>query len=173
MVSELEELVLVISGCFSMVSVAFSIILSLRQYRLKLREEERLAFSSRADIDVRLIKAFTELMDIATGRGQHVLSEKAVEELFKLGAISKEDFNEELDKTQKGSIKLSEYSVIRLGVGRSGQEAAIAAIATLASTYPVLKDAAMQGLENIQSHNEIAKKYLAKFNEAPLYSSPH
>ncbi|HEX8491199.1 MAG TPA: hypothetical protein VF658_00010 [Pyrinomonadaceae bacterium] len=171
--NEIKELVLVISACISMIAVAYGIYLSLGQYQVKLKEEERLALSSRADVDIRLIKSFTELIDLAMGRRQHVLSEKAVEKVFELGLISKDDFNDDFTKTQKGSLKLSEYAVIRLPVGKSGQEAAIAAIATLANTYPVLKDAAIQGLEGIQSYNKVAEKYLQAINERCIQPPPN
>jgi hypothetical protein len=171
--NEIKEWVLVISACISMISIAYGVYLSLGQYRLKLKEEERLALSSRADVDIRLIKSFTELIDLAMGRRQHVFSEKAVEKIFELGLISKDDFNDDFTKTQKGAYKLSEYAVIRVPVGKSGQEAAIAAIGTLANTYPVLEDAAIQGLERIQSYNIVAEKYLKKLNERRIQQAPN
>ena len=117
-----------------------------------------MAISARAETDIRLIKAFTELMDLAMGRRQHVLSEKAVEKLFERGIISKDDFNDDFTKRQTGALKLSEGSIVVFPVGKSGQEAAIAAIATLANNYGFLKDAAIEGLESISSHNEVARK---------------
>lgn len=160
--NEIKDLIFALSASVSMISVAVGVFIAIFQYRLKLKEEERLALSTRANVDINLFKSFTELMDLAMGRRQHVLSEKAVEKLFELNLISKDDFDENFNNSQKGSKKLSEYGVVILPVGKSGQEAAIAAIATLAKNYSVLKAAAIQGLESIKSHNEVAKKYLAE-----------
>lgn len=151
--NEIKEWILTISAAVSMISVGVGIIVAGLQYRLKLKEEERLAFSSRAEVDVRLVKAFTELMDIAMARRHTASSEKVVEELFKLGVINKEDFNEDFDNLQTGSTKLSQYSAIILPVGQAVQRAAIAAIASLAKTYPVLRGPAIEGLENIARSN--------------------
>lgn len=161
----INELILTLSAAFSLISLGVGIILAVKQYKLKIKEEERLALSSRAEVDVRLIKTFTELMDIAMARRHTASSEKVVEELFKLGLIKKEDFNEDFDNLQTGSSKLSQYSVIILPVGQAVQRAAIAAIASLAQTYPVLRAPAIEGLENIARSNigrskDVAEKYL-------------
>ena len=160
--SEVKEVILTISASVSMVSIAIGIYTALGQYRLKLKEEERLALSTHADVDIRLLKSFTELMDLAMGRRQHVLSEKAIEELFKLGVISKDDFDENFEKRQNGSIKISENAVVVLPVGRSAQSAAIAAISTLGKKYPVLKEAAIEGLTSLLSikDNDVVKRHL-------------
>jgi hypothetical protein len=42
-------------------------------------------------------------MDLAQGRRGNVVSEKAVEELFKLKLITKKDFDEDFTKVQTGS----------------------------------------------------------------------
>jgi len=164
--NEFKELILVISASLSMLSVGVGVILAVLQYRLKLKEEERLAISTRADVDVRLFKSFTELMDLAMGRRQHTLSEKAVEELFKRKIISKADFGENFRERQAGSGKLSEYATVVIPVGRSGQHAAMAAIATLAREYPVLKEAAIEGLKSVNDEvvnkKEVAVKYLTE-----------
>ena len=150
---EIKELALVASAGLTALLLIPGAILALFQYSVKLREEKRLATSARAETDVRLIKAFTELMDLTIGRCQHLLSEKAVEEFFKLGLILKGDFNNDFSERQKGSEKLSAYAVVTLPVGNSGQEAAFAAIITLAEHYPVLRYVAVSGLKGISSHN--------------------
>ena len=66
-----------------MVSFSVATIFALLEYRLKLKAEKRVAISQQAETDVRLIQAFTELMNIANGRGGYVTSEKLIEELFK------------------------------------------------------------------------------------------
>lgn len=152
-INEIKEWTLIVSTSISMVSIAVGVLLALLQYRLKLKEEERLAISSRADVDVRLTKSFIELMDLAMGRRQYVLSERAVEELFKRGIVSESDYDGDFDNVQQAIRKLSEYAVVILPAGKSIQEAAIVAIATLATEYEVLREASVQGLESIGSGN--------------------
>ena len=81
--SEAKEWLLVMSGSAALVSLAISTWLALREYRLKLQAEARAANSAKAETDVRLLKAFTELMDLANGRSGYVVSEKIIEELFR------------------------------------------------------------------------------------------
>ena len=146
-----------------MLSVAIGIAVTINKHRLKLKEEERLASSSRAAVDVQLIKAFTEVMDLAMGRRQHVLSEKAMEELFRIGVLSKEDFT-----AKDGDIerKLSHYSVVILPTGGAGQTAAIAAIAMMAERYEFLMNPAIEGLSVIHGrhgpHANVAEYYLKR-----------
>jgi hypothetical protein len=143
---EAKEWILVVSGSITLISVAVTAILAVKQYRLNSKGEQRLADSSRAETDVRLLKSFTELMDFAMGRRGHILSEKLVEELFKQDVFSKSDFN----NVEAVNRKIGEYSILRLPVGESGQKAAFSAIATLALRYEVLRDAALKGLENLK-----------------------
>jgi hypothetical protein len=71
--ADVREWLLAGSGSITLLSVAISSWLALRQYRLKLKEEERLSVSARTETDIKLVKAFGELMDIAHGRSGHVL----------------------------------------------------------------------------------------------------
>ena len=159
--SDVKEWILVISGSFALVSVAISSWLALKEYRLKLQAEARAANSEKAETDVRLLKAFTELMDIANGRGGYVVSDKALEELFKR-KFKDADFND-LESLKK---QIGEFPVIYLPVGGASQEAAIAAIATLANRHEVLKQPARQALESAQSFApDLAKKYLQAISE--------
>ena len=184
--SELKDWILVISASVSMISVAIGIFVTLGQYRMKLRdeklksqqeerlaasaraEEARLALSTRADVDIRLFKSFAELMDLAQGRRGNVVSEKAMEELFKLKLITEKDFSEDFTKVQTGSQKFQEYAVVPIPVGLAAQEAAIAAIATLAKDYPVLQKAALRGLKSMKEY-DVAQEYAREIeSQAPV-----
>src|SRR6266705_4311357 len=92
--AEVKEWILVVSGSFALVSVAIGSWLALKEYRLKLKAEARAANSEKAETDVRLLKAFTELMDLANGRSGYIVSEKAIEELFKHEVFTESDFKD-------------------------------------------------------------------------------
>ena len=156
---EVKEWILVASGSFTLVSIAISSWLALKEYRLKLQAEARTANSEKAESDVRLLKAFTELLDLANGRGGYVVSEKAIEELFKHEIFTKADFGD-LEAVKK---KIGEFPVIYLPVGSAAQDAAIAAIATLGSRHEVLKEAAIQALESTKVFKkEMAEKHIER-----------
>jgi hypothetical protein len=159
--SEAREWILVISGSVTLLSVAVSSWLALRQYRLKLKEEERLSLSARTETDIRLVKAFSEIMDIANGRSGHVLSEKAVESLFGKNAIGEKELADPAAVRQR----LETAAILTLPVGQAAQDAAIAAIATLGARHEVLRSPAIQALESIRSFKpQIAGKYLRELS---------
>jgi len=147
----------VVSGSVTLLSVAISSWLALRQYRLKLKEEERLSVSARTETDIKLVKAFSELMDIAHGRSGHVLSEKTVEFLLAHAFVS----DKEMSDPSAVGRKLEAAAVFALPVGQASQEAAIAAIAALGERHEVLLDLARQGLTSLQLvRPEIVPKYI-------------
>jgi hypothetical protein len=152
--SDVKEWILVASGVVALLSVAISSCLALLEYRSKLR-------SAKAETDVRLVRAFTELMDIANGRGGYVVSEKLIEELFKRKFVDA-DFSD----LESMKVKIGEFPVICLPVGNASQDSAIAAISTLANRHDVLKEPAKQALETAKSfRKELAEKYLAKISD--------
>jgi hypothetical protein len=167
---ELKEWILVISGTLTLVSIAtgsFAIAigssLALKEYRLKLKAEQRAADSEKVETDVRLLKAFTELMDLANGRGGYVVSERAIEELFKHNVFTESEFNS-LESVKK---RIGEFPIFTLPVGSASQDAAIAAIATLGDRHEVLKEAAIQALESTKVfRRDMAEKHLERIKRA-------
>jgi hypothetical protein len=154
---------LVVSGSITLLSVAISSWLALRQYRLKLKEEERLSTSARTETDIKLVKAFGELMDVANGRSGHVVSEKTVEFLLARKFVSDEEL---LDPTSVGR-KLEAAAVFTLPVGRGAQDAAIAAIATLGARHEVLRVLALQGLPSLKIvRPDLAPEYYEQLAQA-------
>jgi hypothetical protein len=161
--SDFREWLLVVSGSITMLSVAVSSWLALRQYRLKLKEEERLSESARIETDIKLVKAFTELMDIAHGRSGHVLSEKTVE--FLLGREFLLD-SELADPSAVGR-KLEAAAVFALPVGRASQEAAIAAICTMGERHAALRELALQGLQSLRTvRPDVAAGYADRLSKS-------
>lgn len=157
--ADIREWILVVPGSITLLSVAISSWLALKQYRLKLQEEERLSSSARTETDIKLVKAFGELMDVANGRSGHVLSEKTVEFLLARNVISNEDL---LEPVAVGE-RLGAAAVFALPVGRGAQDAAIAAIATLGARHDVLRDLARQGLESLKIvRPDIIPRYLER-----------
>jgi hypothetical protein len=117
--------------------------LALRQFRLKLQSEK-------VEQDIKLTKTFSEIMNIANGRKDEILSEKYIEKLFEKGIISKDNY----DKI----IKTPDFAIFTIPVGSAAQDAAIASIASLGKRHEVLKDSAIQGLESLR--DQIRKKAL-------------
>lgn len=160
---EVKEWILVGTSVLTLGSIAIGSWKALKEYGLKLQAEARAANSEKAEADVRLLKAFTELMDLANGRGGYVVSEKAIEELFKHEIFTKADFGD-LESVKK---KIGEFPVIYLPVGSAAQDAAIAAIATLGDRHEVLKEAAIQALESTTAfRKEMAEKHLKRISRA-------
>jgi hypothetical protein len=161
LVEIIKEWLLVVSGSLALISFAISSWLALKEYRLKLQAEARATNSAKAETDVRLLKAFTELMDLANGRGGYVVSEKAIEEIFKHKAFDEADFSD----LESIKIRIGEFPVIYLPVGNASQDAAIAAIATLGNRYEVLKEPAIQALETTRTFKkDMSEKYLQKLS---------
>jgi hypothetical protein len=161
--ADVREWPLVISGSITLLSVAISSWLALRQYRLKLKEEERLSVSARTEIDIKLVKAFVELMDMAHGRSGHVLSEKTVEFLLAHNFVP----DSETSDPSAVSRKLENAAIFSLPVGQGCQEAAIAAITVLGKRHDVLRDLAFWGLASLKMvRPDIIPTYIERLERA-------
>ncbi len=125
----LNELLIPISKIITLLTVSIGIVLSIRQYRLKVKEEIRLSKSAQSENDVKLLTLFSETIDIANGRKSHIISENILENLFKSNIITANDFNNlnNLDDVKK---KLDIATRV-IPVGRASQHSAIAAIGIL------------------------------------------
>lgn len=71
-----------ISTFVSLITASSGGWLALREYRLKVEAEIRLKESAEVEADIKLIKLFTEIMNIAHARGEGYVSEKAIEILL-------------------------------------------------------------------------------------------
>ena len=118
----IKEWLIVLSSMGSLIMVAFGVWFALRDYRLKLKAETRLKSSAQVEQDIQLLKLFTEIMNIAHGRGGTQVSERAVE------LILKPEVAKELFSQGKELKDLLNNAVIVLPVGGAAQDAAIAAI---------------------------------------------
>ncbi len=135
-IHDIKELLVPIATSVTLLSVAISSWLALRQYRLKLRSEK-------IENDIKLVKAFSELLNLAHARSQTTYSEKLLDKLFENEIISDADF-QGFDLGQK-----IQTAALTVPVGLAAQAAAIAAVATLGLRHDVLKDASIQALESL------------------------
>lgn len=152
-------------------------LVALKEYRLKVKAEIRLTESANLEADIKLIKLFTEIMNIAHGRAGSYVSENAIE-IF----LSQEDIKTELSQElidpprypAKSKIEgVLESSVINLPVGKGAQNAAITSIGVLGERYEILRPVAIDGLEVLTKFKDeeikaAALKYINNLNSKDL-----
>jgi len=158
----IREWFLAISGAGTLITLSIGVWRSLAEYRLKIKAENRVAESARIEADIRLIKHFTEIMDIAHARSGYQISETVIEKLFENDLITSSD----LKDLKLLNQKMEEAAILTFPVGIAAQDAAIASIAELSIRHEVLRSPAIQALESIKSFKkDIAEKYLKKIHE--------
>jgi hypothetical protein len=142
----------------SLVVASIVAFLALKEYRLKVKAETRLAERSRVESDVKLIKIFTEIMDNANARSGYHVSEKAIE------AILSAETTRLADLSPKACSDLLARAVVTLPVGAATQQAAFAAIGVLGKEHKILERIAIQALESLRDVNrDLADRYLNDF----------
>lgn len=152
-----------IATAISLLITAIAAIMALREYRLKLQAEKRQQESSQSEIDLRMIKLFVEILQLAMAYGESHVSEKGIEQALIKDVITKED----LKNPAELRSKLQAFSFY-LVTGLAGQDAAIAAIPSLAERYPILRPSARAALESLSSTNtrkEIVQSALDQLNK--------
>ena len=128
-----------LSTAAGIVSVAVGVLLALREYKLKVRAEVRLALSAQVESDVKLLKLFVEIMEVAHARGQSVV-------------VSEKLFEAMLPKLQAAGVSdVKDAAVITLPVGVAAQDAAIAAICELGKKHLFLRPVALRALESLST----------------------
>ena len=150
----INELLVPISTSITLIVTAIGVWLSLKEYRLKVKAETRLAESAEIESDVKLLNLFSETMEIAHARGGYKVSEKAMEKILTPEFIKKLGGNVDLRD-------LIEYAIVSLPVGIAQQNAAICAIWMLGKKHPTLAPIAIQGLETLNSFKgDVVQDYL-------------
>ena len=140
----IQDWLIPVSSIELIITVAIGSWITVNNYTLKIQKEQRLSDSSTVESNVRLIKLFSEIMQIANSRYEPILSEKVIEGLFDKGIITVKDY-ENMKNTEIVKLKL-ETSVVTPSYGLATQESAIAAIYSLGKEHPILLDAAIDGL---------------------------
>ncbi|WP_153066826.1 hypothetical protein [Xanthomonas arboricola] len=113
----------------------------------KFSQEARLKKQARIDGEIQLLKTFTQIMDLANGRGPAVVSDKIIERL------SPEDFT----ALTNGRAEGNQPWIMVLPIGAAAQNAAIAAICELGMNHKSLRLVALQALESLTDITGVAK----------------
>jgi hypothetical protein len=121
-----------------------SVWVGVQQYRLKLKAEERLARSSQAETDLRLLNAFSELVQEATGTGPFRLSEQVVKFLIDSGHLSDAD----LDDAVAFKQKIYDRAMLAEIIGVTRSRMASYAIGALARRYDFLRELGIRALSS-------------------------
>ncbi|NEU07627.1 hypothetical protein GZH53_04805 [Flavihumibacter sp. R14] len=142
----IKEWLIPVSTVITLLSVSFGIYQSLLEYNSKLRAESILNESQRVEINIKLVREFSELMRVAQSRrGTHV-SETAIGKMFDSKAFTQE----ELKNGEAIGNRIEEASTINLYVGEAEQAASIAAITELGLEHSILLQPAIEGLKEIK-----------------------
>lgn len=136
-INTLKEWLIPISTSGGIIAAVWGGLIALRDYKLKLQAETRLAQTAQVEADVKLLNLFTEIMNVAHARGASVL---ASEKLFEAM----------LPKLQsQGNMNVKDAAVITFPVGMVSQDAAIAAIGELGKRHLLLRPAALRALQSL------------------------
>ena len=153
----IKEWLIPVSSSISLIVVVSGVVLSLREYRLKLKADSRLTESTAVEMDIKLMKGFTELLALAHSRKGSYLSEKTVEKMFDNKLFSEAELNNPLILNRK----IEMIAVLNIYSGIAEQDAFIAAITNLGLKHEILRNPTIQALETMQSFKpELSKKYL-------------
>jgi hypothetical protein len=145
----LREWLLTVTAIVSLVSLSVSAVMAAREYKLKVRAEDRQRIASQAETDVKIAQLFAQLLQTAEGRTtQTIHSDTAVEQLFARGMVP--------DDVASNPRSLSAFlrdscAFIPLS-GETSQVAAIMSVAVLGSSYKSLERPALAGLTNLRKY---------------------
>ncbi|MGE0259564.1 MAG: hypothetical protein AB7H71_04945 [Alphaproteobacteria bacterium] len=167
---EIRAWLVAASGVVSMLAVAIGIWVSLKDYRLKLKAETRLANSTQVELDIKLLTLFPQIMNIANGRGENIHSEKAIEILLQ-SMVARIDTNRGPDVKEVERIRntLRDTTIFAAPVGGAAQDAAIAAIWALGKRHELLRPVSKRALESIlEFRPEVARPYYEDLTQGRL-----
>lgn len=170
--SDFKDWLVPVSTFVTLITASIGGWLSLREYRIKVRAETRLAHSAELEADIKLLTLFTEIMTIAHARGGTHVSEKAIEKILSPELIK------ELGLSGQNIKGVLENTVIQLPVGVAAQDAAICAIWALGRRHEVLKPVAIQALTSLAGFKaKVASPYLddlkKNYQGAPVATAEH
>jgi len=158
--TDIRDWLIPVASLIAIIPTAVGVWLSLKEYRLKLQAETRLAESARAETDIRLLQLFTEVLYIASGRkGEAVFSKEILDLLVQRNVLAEDDLKD-LDTLKS---KVSQAAMIAQTPGAASSAAAFASIATLATRHAVLRESAIEALESFRTQNwnrQLSEKYL-------------
>jgi hypothetical protein len=140
------------------VSTVIGILVTVYEYRLKIRAETRLTQSTTAETDVRLLQLFTETLFIASGRkGDAVYSKEVLALMIEKGMLTTEDFKTP-DVLKE---KIAQAALLAQVPGEASAIGALAAISILARRHEVLREPAIEALQSLQAWKPtLVERYL-------------
>lgn len=142
----LREWLLTLAGVLSLISVSASVVVAVREYRLKVRAEERQREASQAETDVKIAQLLADLLQIAEARALPVHSSAAVEQLFAHGLVP--------DTIARDPVSMREWlrdaCTFNPMYGSGSQVAAIQSVGVLGGRYAVLERSARAGLTSLR-----------------------
>ncbi|MFH1218832.1 MAG: hypothetical protein V1694_00030 [Candidatus Eisenbacteria bacterium] len=147
----LKEWLVPISTSGGIVAAVWGGLIALRDYKLKLQAETRLAQIAQVEADVKLLNLFIEIMNVAHARGTTVLASDKL-------------FEAMLPKLQaQGKMDVKDAAIITFPVGAASQDAAIAAIGELGKRHALLRPAALRALQSLATFKpEVANPVLVE-----------
>lgn len=140
-------------------SGSITAVLGMLTYKLKVKAENNLKLKNEAEIDIKLIKQFSELITIANGRSGYVISENAIESYLRAyPSLS----DKKKDEIKAINDDLEELAVLTIPVGRAAQNATAVSLTDLAVKNSILRDAAIAGIEALPIDEKLKKECLSK-----------
>lgn len=148
-----------ISILMAAISGSISAIVGVMTFKLKIKAENNLKLKNEAEIDINLIKQFSELITIANGRSGYLLSEKAVESFFNAHSSLSDKIPDEFGSLNN---KIKELALLTIPVGRASQNATAVSLTDLAVKNSILLDAAIVGIQELPIDEKIKQQCLNK-----------
>ena len=143
---EIRLWVVSIVGLVLCILLVAAILRTLALWRRNLTAETQLVRSEQAEHEVRACREFTDLLAVANARGGYQISESIAAHLLK---TQEEKSPGEVDPWRLNDL-VSDGAIIVLPVGKTAQEAAIAAIGHLAKRHEgILKPLAVEALHSL------------------------
>ena len=159
------EKVTMLANIVGIIGALISAFVLLCQQRTKAKAQVVLLESQRIESQVKLLKTFTELMDIAHARKGTVVIESILSDIkIDMGKLGDDNYSENLKKI------IEELAIYSGPVGKGAQYAAIASIYSLAKNNPVLLIPAIKGLESISKFvkEDFVNDYLEDLKKTQL-----
>ena len=159
--TDIKDLTVTLTSCIAVIAALVGIAMSVYEYKLKSRAETRQREATAAEAvakaiegEIKLFKAFTEMMATAHSRAGTQVSDKAVETILQKFMSGNHLPVEETAK--RAADLIQKLAVINLPVGTASQDAAIAAIWELGHRYKLLEKPAVRALQSL--HDDIKEK---------------
>ena len=145
--TEAQNWLLVISGIAALGTSTTAIWQTLKEYRLKLKAEERLTYSAKVQTDLALIQSFGEALSLAHARKGECFSDKIADRLLGAGYFQLDEAKDE-DALKR---RIENFCVYTGTAGTAEQDGFIVAITELGLQHDILREPVLAALEKIKS----------------------